>query len=388
MRIGIDARILPYSQKEGMAYYIFHLLSNLLEQDLINEYRFFYNFIHPENKSFILNLENIKNARNKVFYIPGRILDFFWTKAYFPPIDFFIGKLDLFHTLAITSSPPHLYMPPQIYGKKIITIHDVNPLKFQDEFKDIYNNSQYRRALNYVARKADAIICNSKSTQKDLIESTGISEDKTYVIYHGVGDDIYKVGDRDKISAILHKYHIKGKYILNVSRLDYNKNTINLIEAFYFFKKNYDFKLVLVGKIGNVADKVFAVIDKLGLSDSVIYPGYISREDLAALYSAAQLFVFPSICEGFGLPNLEAMKCEVPVISSDIASIKEITQDAALLIDPYDPQAISKAMARIIDDASLRESLIAKGRERVRLFTWEKTASQTLEVYRKTAGQA
>lgn len=386
MRIGLDARLLPYQQKEGMATYASHLIRGLLKQSPADEFIFFYNFFRRGRKKFILDLKEFKNGHNRVFRIPGSVLDWFWMKAYFPPIELFLGKLDIFHTLGIATSEPHVYITPQLYGKRVVTLHDTIPLKFPQEFRAVLDLKKFREALIYVISKADAVVCNSECTRKDIIELCAAAQKKVCVVYHGVGEDFYRVTDERKISEVLARYRIKRNYIINVSRLDYNKNTTTLIRAFGLFKKNHDLKLVIVGKSGDKQEEVFSTIDKLELTDSVIYTGYIPHEDLVVLLSAAKIFVFPTLYEGFGLPNLEAMKCGVPVVSSDIAAVKEIAADAALLVDPCDPQELSGAMCKVISDRSLRDSLIAKGRERVKLFTWEKTAEKTLEVYRTIAG--
>lgn len=386
MRIGIDARLLPYQQKEGMASYAFHLIRQLLKKSPADEFILFYNVFKKGRKDFVLDLKEFKNVRNKVFYIPGSALDWFWMKAYFPPIEFFLGKLDIFHTLGIATSEPHVYIAPQRYGKRIVTLHDVIPLRFPQAFEGVLNLKKYREALIYVISKADTVICNSECTKKDIIELCAAAQKKVCVVYHGVGEDFYRVTDEKKISEVLAKYRIKRNYIINVSRLDYNKNTTTLIKAFSLFKKDHDVRLVIVGKPGDRQEEVFKTVDKLGLTDNVIYTGYIPGEDLVVLLSAAELFIYPTLYEGFGLPNLEALKCGVPVISSDIAAVREVAADAALLVDPHDPQELSGAMCKVISDRSLRDSLIAKGRERVKLFTWEKTAEKTLEVYRSISG--
>ncbi len=386
MKIGIDARLIPYEQKEGMAYYAFHLIDNLLKNDSTNKYVFFYSLFLQGNQKFVFDLKGVKNAQNKIFWIPGKILDFFWTQVNFPPIDLLLGKLDLFHTLAPTSTPPYFYLPPQIKGKKIITIHDIFPLQFPEESKKIYNISEYKRALENVVKNADAVISVSKSAQKDLMEFTSIPQHKTYVVYSGVSDDFYKITQADKINSVLNKYRITGKYLLNISNLDYRKNVINLIKAFYLFRKSHNFKLVIAGNKGNVTSEVFATINKLDLSKDIVYLGYVDQEDLVVLLSAAELFVFPSFYEGFGFPNLEAMKCAVPVVSYNVAPIKEIVEDAALLVNPYDPKEMSMAMAAIVTDERLRDDLINKGKKRAQLFSWDKTARDTLAVYKKVIG--
>jgi glycosyltransferase involved in cell wall biosynthesis len=388
MRIGLDARLVPYAQKEGIGYYSFYLIDALFKAGSADEYILFYNIFFQGNKNFIFDLRGTKGAANKIFYIPGRILDFFWIKLNFPPIDLLTGRLDLFHTLSFVPTPPYFYLPPQLSGKKVVTIHDIFPLLFPEQTKNVFDVSAYKRGLKAVVKKADAIICTSSTARKDLLEfSDTASSEKVHVVYSGISESICKVTDFDKIKPVLDKYRIDKQFILNVSRLDYNKNITGLIEAFAIFRKHYDFKLVIVGKKSNAAGEVFKAMEESAAAVDIIYLDYIGRDDLISLLSAAQAFVFPSLYEGFGFTNLEAMKCGVPVITSRIPSIREIVGDAAFLIDPRSPEEIAMAMRKVVSDRLLREDLIKKGSERVKAFTWEKAADDTLAIYKKTAGR-
>jgi len=386
MKIGIDARLVPYEKKEGMAFYAMHLIENLPKIDSVNNYIFFYNLFLQGNKKFIIDFMNFKNAKNKVFWLPGNILDFSWSRLHFPPIEYFVGKVDLFHTLAITSFAPYFYLPPQTKGKKVVTIHDIFPLLFPDQAKDVFNIKECAQGLRNVVKKADAVICVSKSEQRDLIEFTGIPENKTYAVYLGLSEDFCRINDREKINTVINKYRIKGRYLLTVSHLDYKKNLVNLIKAFALFRKEYNFKLVITGNEGNAASEVFETIAKLGLSEEVIYLGYVERKDAIILLNGAELFVFPSFYESFGFPNLEAMKCETPVVTSNIAAMQELVGDAGMLADPHSPESIAEAMMKVVSDKNLRDVLISRGKEKVKAFSWEKTAKDTVEVYRKVLG--
>ncbi|MBM3247927.1 MAG: glycosyltransferase family 4 protein [Candidatus Omnitrophica bacterium] len=386
MKIGIDARLVPYEKKEGMAFYAMHLVENLPRVDNINEYLFFYNIFLQGDKRFIPDFSGCKNALNKIFWIPGRVLDTFWTRFNFPSIESFLGRVDLFHTLAFTSLPPYFYLPPQNKGKRVVTIHDIFPLLFPDRAKDTFNIKECAQGLRNVVKKADAIICVSKSEQRDLIEFTGIPENKTYAAYLGLSEDFCKINDQEKIRAVVDKYRIKGGYILTVSHLDHKKNLVNLIKAFALFRKEYNFKLVITGNKGDATSEVFETIVKLGLSEEIIYLGYVEREDVVILLNAAELFVFPSFYESFGFPNLEAMKCETPVVTSNIAAMQELVGDAGMLADPHSPESIAEAMTKVVSDKNLRDVLISRGKEKVKAFSWEKTARDTVEIYRKVLG--
>jgi len=242
-----------------------------------------------------------------------------------------------------------------------------------------------RTLLPKSIKNADMIIAVSENTKKDIINCFNISSDKIQVVYEGVDDFFKIINDKGRLEQVRKKYNISKDFILNVSMITPRKNLITLIKAFKLLRdsKNIKCQLVIAGGKGWWYEDVFKTVSALRLEDEVIFTGYVPDEDLLYLYNAATLFAYPSLYEGFGLPILEAMSCGCPVVASNVSSIPEVCEDAALMINPKDVEELSQAMYKLIIEGSLRQMLIKKGLERVKQFSWRKTAEQTLEIYNK-----
>jgi glycosyltransferase involved in cell wall biosynthesis len=216
-----------------------------------------------------------------------------------------------------------------------------------------------------------------------MIKELKTDPDKIEVV-HGAVDSLFKPAkDAGAIEKIKKIYNISDKYILSVGRLDPRKNILRLIEAFKIFKKNKDFthKLVIVGKKDYLSSAIEKAIKEM--PDQIIMAGYVPDESLAVLYSRAEVFVYPSLFEGFGLPVLEAMACGCPVISSNTSSIPEVSGGAALLIDPYKVEEIAAAINKVVLDDRLREEMILKGLKRAEFFKWGFSAGKLLKVFER-----
>ena len=178
------------------------------------------------------------------------------------------------------------------------------------------------------------------------------------------------------------KYSFDFPFILYVGALTKRKNIPALINAYYHLKKErMEHKLVIVGKTTLGSDEILETVKEMQLQNEVLFPGYVPDEDLPAMYNAAALFVFPSLFEGFGFPPLEAMACGTPVISSNTTSLPEIVGDAGIMVSPNDITELTRAMYEVLTNNDLRRSLIDKGLNRVKMFSWENTVSETLKVY-------
>lgn len=230
--------------------------------------------------------------------------------------------------------------------------------------------------------KAEKIIVPSNHTKMDLIRHLAVPEEKIRVIYHGVDEDFRPTYGKRPCSE---------PYILFVGSEHPRKNLETLLKAFYQLKKDPKFKhlkLVKVGRIGggeeNFREKTLRLVEALKLKKEIIFISWISSsKELASFYTQAELFAFPSIYEGFGWPPLEAMACGCPVISSNVTAMPEILGNAAVYANPYDVEGWCQVMIEVLTDDRLRKRLSIRGMERAKLFSWKKTAEETLKVYRE-----
>jgi glycosyltransferase involved in cell wall biosynthesis len=280
--------------------------------------------------------------------------------------------VDLFH------ATEHL-LPRFSSVLTVFTLHDLIFL-FHPETHKPLNRWFLTLMMPRFLRAADAVIAVSECTKRDAIRFYGIPEEKITVIYEGVNPR-FRPASPEAIAAVRARYNLPEHFILYVGTIEPRKNLTALLEAFHHLLATHDLRLVFVGKKGWLYEGFFRRLRELGLEDRVIFTGYVPDEDLPAIYSAADLFVFPSLYEGFGLPVLEAMACGTPVVCSNTSCLPEVAGDAALLVDPADVRALAGAMERALTDEALRVTLRARVMGKARGFTWEQAAQKTLMVY-------
>lgn len=262
--------------------------------------------------------------------------------------------------------------------KKIITVHDIIAHLFPELG---ITGVRYKFLLSRTLKTADKIIAVSNSTKKDLINYFNIPEEKIRVISEAA-DEKFKPLNQEEVNEIKRKYDLQFPFILYVGNLAKHKNIPALIEAFYKVKKKgIQHKLVITGMKRWKYKEIFETIDKLNLQNDVVFTGYVSDEDLPALYNAADLFVYPSLYEGFGLPPLEAMACGAPVITSNTSSLPEVVGNAGIMVDPHDVGALADAMYEVLTNDGLKEDMVKRELKRAKMFSWEKCARETIEVY-------
>jgi glycosyltransferase involved in cell wall biosynthesis len=237
--------------------------------------------------------------------------------------------------------------------------------------------------MKLAVEKAKKIITPSEFTKREIIEFYRCLPEKIVVIPHGYDRTVYRpIDDNSKITEILNKYKIKQPYLLFIGRLERKKNILGLINAFGILKNKYKIKskLVLVGFPGYGYQEAEDRIRELGIEKEIIQTGWLDIKDMPYIICGADLFIFPTFYEGFGLPVLEVMACGIPVAASKIPVIEEIAGDAAYYYNPFSPEQIAETVFKLINDSRLRESLIRKGMERAKLFSWKKSAKMTIEL--------
>lgn len=283
--------------------------------------------------------------------------------------------------LDIFFSPTH-YAPLLFNIPQVISILDVSYGYFPELFNKI---DLYKLALwgRYSVRRARKIITISKASKDDIIRMYQTKPEKVDVVYPGVKDFREFKMNRDDL---LKKYQVSVPYILFVGTLQPRKNIERLIEAFSLVKKKKeDLKLVIIGKKGWMFEEVLNAPKKYNVESSIIFLDSVSDSDLSGFYENAEVFVLPSLYEGFGLPILEAMKLGCPVIASKVSSLPEAGGDAALYFDPKNVSDIEKKLLEVLEDTVLREKMKEKGYVQVKKFSWEKAARETLEVLKSAA---
>ncbi|MEK9183074.1 MAG: glycosyltransferase family 1 protein [Patescibacteria group bacterium] len=261
-----------------------------------------------------------------------------------------------------------------------ITIHDLGGLRFPAGYSLF--EKWYARFATWFALRRATVFTPSEFSRREIMNVFG--NGKIIVAPNGFDDSKYHlIDDKKAIGQILEKYNIRPPYFLSISRLEEKKNTVGIVEAYKIFKEKIslqsnseNYSLVLLGKPGFGYTKVAEAIKKSGYQHTIIIPGWVKAEDVPYLMSGASAFIFPSFYEGFGIPVLEAMACGVPVIVSNRAALPEVADNAALLVDPYKPGDIARAMLEIVSSPALSDELVGRGLARAREFGWERAAGK------------
>ncbi|GIK43019.1 MAG: glycosyl transferase family 1 [Chloroflexota bacterium] len=370
--IGIDYTAAVH-QAAGIGRYSRELVRALAALPLETDGPQFHLFVAAASKVVQPELPGL-NFTWQPTRLTERWLSRLWYRLHLPlPIETWTGPLDLFHAT-------DFFLPPVRRGTRtIVTIHDLSFVRLPETVMPGMTN-HLNRWVPLSVKRADHVIAVSEATRQDLIELYQTPPEKISVLYHGVTPDFKPVIEPDKLSAVRQKYDLgQQPFILSVGTIQPRKNYQRLIQAFAALDPAL--ALVIVGSRGwNYAD-VFAEVARQGLEERVHFLGFVADADLPALYSAASLFVYPSLYEGFGLPVLEAMACGTPVIVANQSALPEVVGEAGLLIDPGNVEAIAAAMARVLTDTTLSRHMAQAGQARAACFTWPGMAAKLLNLY-------
>jgi glycosyltransferase involved in cell wall biosynthesis len=422
MLIGIDASRANREHKSGTEWYSYHLIKQLAHLDPKNRYILYTDKPLQRGLSDLDNLnisspgkeENIQ-VDKKGYQAIRSPYDNFTAKVLEWPFSYFwtLGRLSW--EMLFGKKPDILFIPahslPYFHPKNtIVTIHDVAFKKAEKLYRVSELGAESKRgkrlvnffvtlftlgkysatSLDYLnwstkfsLRRAKKVITVSKFSKQEILENYKCAPDKIKVIHNGYNSELYrKINNKEKIDQKLDKYGLRSPYILYVGRLERKKNVPALVEAFGIAKmenRDFSYKLVLVGDADYGYDEIKCLIEEYNLNDEVLMPGWVKEADLPYIYNGAIAFVFPSRHEGFGIPVLQALACGVPVAASYITPLREVGGDGALYFDPCDTDSISGALQKITMDKNLREELVAKGYDRVKSFSWKRTAEETLK---------
>ncbi|TKJ31256.1 MAG: glycosyl transferase family 1 [Chloroflexi bacterium B3_Chlor] len=361
MRIAIDASPAAKKPRTGTEFYTLHLILALAELDAANEYTLFLNDEVPEE--FAALPSNFLPQR-----IPQRWL---WAQTrlarelrrYRPDVFF-----------APANVIPFLHPP-----RCVATIHDV-AFHYFPECYSPFVRWYLEATTRFALRRALKVIAVSRATKEDLVQIYHGEASRIEVIHSGVAASREEPPSADEIASILNREGITPPYLLYVGRLEAKKNVARIVQAFLRLKeRGIPHKLVLGGSPGVGFAEIKALVGASPFVQDIISTGYVGEEK-NCLYAGADVFVFPSLYEGFGFPILESFRYGTPVVTSDTSSLPEVAGDAALLVDPFDVEEIAEAAWKVIHDQKLRVRLKERGYQRLREFDWRATAADVLRV--------
>lgn len=372
MKIGLNALFIRPGWHGGTEVYLRNLLRTLPVVGCEHE---FYLFTNQENHATFSFTE--PNIRKELIPIRANIKPLrVWAEQVMLPYQAARLKLDVIHGPGYTT-------PAFGPCARVVTIHDLQ-YKY---YPEVYPTGQYLFFKTFIplsAKTSTAIITDAQSTKSDLEKFLFIPPEKVTPIHLAPDPRFAQPPSATQIKAAQARYNLPNQYILTVSSFRPQKNTLRLIEAYHQLKeRGIKHKLVLVGRKLSPYSKAQEIIHWLELEKDVIITGYVSDEDLPPIYAGADLFVFPSFFEGFGIPVLEAMACGLPVVLSNVASLPEAGGEAGYYVDPYRVEEITEAMYQILTKPILHQTLSAKSQAHTKNFTWERTARETIMVYQQ-----
>lgn len=312
---------------------------------------------------------------------PSPLLYLQWKYIGVPKIESILGDVDIVHCL-------DLVLPPATKAKRVITVYDLT-LMIMPETHPWTRVNLYPRALRYSLNNADAILVISESTKRDLLRFFDVDEKLVTVTYCGIDHQIFRPFEGvSGISEVKKKYGITGKYIYYIGTIEPRKGVNVLLEAFSSVKKKTqgDVRLVISGKKGWMVEDLMKKIASGVEAGDVVYTGYVENDEAAALYNGAEVFAYPSLYEGFGIPVAEAMACGCPVITTNSSSLPEVAGDAGLLVRPNDPGDLAAAILKVLDDKELRSTMRERSIGQAGKFDWATTSQVTRGVYEKILG--
>ncbi len=363
MKIAINTRLLIDGKLDGIGWFTFHVLKNITKNH--PEHTFYFIFDRPYSEKFIFS----KNVIPIVVPPPTRhpVLWKIW-------FDFLLPRTLKKINADVFFSPDGYLAKTKI--PSIAVIHDIN---FVHNPKDLpfFTRLFYLKEFPKYAHHAKIIATVSEFSKKDIIDNYKIDTEKIKVVYNGA-DDIYKPVNEDVKISIKEKYSSGKGYFVFVGSVHPRKNLKRLIIAFDNFKEktNFEHKLIIVGAKFFKNSDLFNVFEKLKFKNDIIFTGRLEVEELHKVVASAVALAFVPYFEGFGIPILEAMYCDVPVISANITSMPEVAGDAALYVNPFNIDEISQALWKMASDGSLRKHLIEKARTQKLKFSWQKTAEK------------
>lgn len=378
MKIAFDVSPMIDSHKSGVGYCTYGFVKTMVSQ---YDNSYILNYINkPKYKKNLNTLIVGKKVKINSFCFKNSVYKVASTFLPIPYGAFFKDSADITHFF-------NYYLPPGVNGKKIVTVHDMTYKRFPETVR-FKTKQMLNLNLKKSLKRADIILTVSEFSKSEIITYFPEVKDKIRVVYNGVDLDVFKplLDENIKIS-IAKKYNLPERYMLYLGTLEPRKNLERLIDSYYLLLKEFDDvpKLVLAGGKGWLYDSIFDKVSTLWLEDKIIFTGYVAEKDVAPLISGAEVFLFPSMYEGFGMPVIEAMACGVPVLTSNVSSLPEVAGDAAVLVDPFSVEDIKNKLKLLLIDEALRKRLNKAGLKRAKRFSWDVVTKDLYEIYKELA---
>ena len=375
----------------GVARYTRSLVGALARLDRSNRYSLFYankglpRGTHEEAQARAL-MKTHPNFRGVAVPVSVREMFAVWQRLRLPlPVDLFTGRCDVLHS-------PDFVSPPHRTGADVITVHDLSFLVVP-ECAEPKLAGFLSKSVPGAVRRADRIVAVSEQTKRDLVRLMGVPEEKVTTVYNGVDERFRVEGRKGKgaeeaeRAALRHKLGLPERFVLHVGTLEPRKNLVRLIAGYeQAVGGGEDVALVLAGRKGWLYEPIVAAAERVNRGSGatgarVVLVDYVYDDDLPLLYRMAEVFAYPSLYEGFGLPVAEAMSCGTPVLVSRDGALAEVVGEAGVVVDALAVESIGEGLARLLSNEELRARLSKEGAKRAARFTWETAAEQVLRVY-------
>jgi glycosyltransferase involved in cell wall biosynthesis len=367
LKIAIDARKL---RDYGIGTYVWNLLRHLSRIDHDTEYVL---LCRPADYGLVSELG--KNFRPVAESAPAYSI----REQLLVPMALRRERVDLFHA-------PHYVLPPLTPVRSVVTIHDCIHLRFPQYLPNKLGYAYARGSLWFATHRSSRIMTVSEASKRDILRYFRVPEAKIDVIHNAIDERFGLMPADEEVARVRERYQLNDPFVLYAGNIKPHKNLERLIEAFHMLRRGdlEHVKLLIIGDEVSKYATLRRAVHRHKLHKHVRFFGFVPDETLAVLYRLASVFVFPSLYEGFGLPPLEAMASGTPVVTSNVSSLPEVVGDAALLVDPYEPEAIAQAMRQVLTDQTLRDDLVRKGLARVGLFSWERSVRRVRAIYEET----
>lgn len=357
----------------GFGTYTYNIVKNILEQDKENDYF----LVHSRKEE-----HDIYSMAEEIIIPQGTFPLSALRNFVRMPLKLRKHDFDIVHHTSSVGPFAFRQFWPTKKGKAVETVHDIIPLLYPEYFEWPVR-AAFSHLLPRIARNADKLLAVSEHTKNDIIKQFKIPASKIEVAYDGV-NPIFKSLDKKKCMAQLEKYGIKEGFLLFVSTLEAKKNIPTALEAYAMLRKEGLLqKFVLVGKKGHGYGKVAEAVKRLQLESDVVMPGYVPLKELPLFYNAADVFVLPSLYEGFGIPAAEAMSCGCPVVASNAGALPEITGGAGKTVDVFDARGYASAIEGVLESKKTAAEMRRKGLKNAKRFSWKESAKKVIKIYQE-----